>query len=373
VVDTLRADDFLLRFLLLALKTGDIRRVSQGLALLGGQVAALGTGHMPWAMHLVSEAEVLARRSSNAATIGLARMSKAIARYVAGELNEAANELMAAEQYFLGHCHGVGWELSTTRSFACFSLRLAGRLRELCERFDRYTADADRTGDRYLATNLRTYTSIVWLVRDNVARARKDIEGCLDSWPEDMYQIQHFFFLDARCEQAIYAEKPESALRAITAETPRLRRSGLLRVEAIRVEYLWILSRSLLAVAESAEQSKRRPYLKPARAAARLLCKGKTRAARAIGTAVSAAILNLTPGSDRREVLVLLDRAVAVAEATGGMLLAESARRWLGETMGGRRGDEILARSNGWMADQGVQNPARLSHLIAPGFRRSGN
>jgi serine/threonine protein kinase len=373
VVDTLRADDFLLRFLLLALKTGDIRRVSQGLALLGGQVAALGTGHMPWAMHLVSEAEVLARRSSDAATIGLARMSKAIARYVAGELNEAANDLLAVEQYFLGRCHGIGWELSTTRSFACFSLRLAGRLRELCEHFDRYTADADRTGDRYLATNLRTYTSIVWLVRDNVARARKDIEGCLDSWPADIYQIQHFFFLDARCEQAIYAEQPESALGAITAEIPRLRRSGLLRVEALRVEYLWIYSRSLLAVAESTEASKRRLYLKPARAAARVLCKGKTRAARAIGTAVSAAILNLTPGSDRREVLVLLDRSVATAEAIGGMLLAESARRWLGETMGGRRGDEILARSNGWMADQGVQNPARLSHLIVPGFRRNGS
>jgi hypothetical protein len=26
-------------------------------------------------------------------------------------------------------------------------------------------------------------------------------------------------------------------------------------------------------------------------------------------------------------------------------------------------------RSNRWLADQGVQNPARLAHLIAPGFR----
>jgi hypothetical protein len=357
----------------LALKKGDIRRVSQGLAILGGQVAALGAGYSGWAMHLVSEAEVLARRSSNPASIGLARMSKAIARYFFGEVGDAASELLAVEQYFLSHCHGTSWELATTRSFACFSLRLAGRLRELCDRFDRDTADADRTGDRYLATNLRTYTSIVWLIRDNVARARKDIEGCLDSWPKDMHQIQHYFELNARCEQAIYAEEPEIALKAIAAETPRLRRSGLLKVEGLRVDYLWISSRALLAAAESIEESKRLPYLRQARAHARRLCKGRIRVAKAIGTALTAAISNLTPGADRGQVLALLERAVATAEATGSMLLAESARRWLGEIMGGRRGEEICARSNGWMADQGVQNPARLAHVIAPGFRKNQN
>ena len=177
VVDTLRAVDFLLRFLVLALRTGDIRRVSQGLAILGGQVAAFGGRYFGWATRLVSEAEVLARRSSHPATIGLARMSKAIVRYFSGDVHDAANELLAVEQYFLNHCHGMSWELATTRTFACLSLGFAGRVRELCERFDRYTADADRTGDRYLAANLRTYPSVVWLVRDDVARARKDIEG----------------------------------------------------------------------------------------------------------------------------------------------------------------------------------------------------
>ena len=64
-----------------------------------------------------------------------------------------------------------------------------------------------------------------------------------------------------------------------------------------------------------------------------------------------------------------LERAVATAEAAGAVLLAESGRRWLGELAGGRRGEELRARSNGWMAQQGIQNPARLAHLVAPGFR----
>ena len=75
VVDILRADDFLLRFVILALKVGDMRRVAQGLAMLASQLAALGTSHCGWAMRLVSEADVLARRSGNHATIGIAAIS----------------------------------------------------------------------------------------------------------------------------------------------------------------------------------------------------------------------------------------------------------------------------------------------------------
>jgi eukaryotic-like serine/threonine-protein kinase len=371
VVDTLRAVDFLLRFIGLALRTGDIRRVSQGFAILGGQVAALGGRYFGWATRLVSEAEVLARRSSHPATIGLARMSKAIVRYFSGEVHDAANELIAVEQYFLNHCHGMGWELATTRTFACLSLSFAGRVRELCERFDRYIADADRTGDRYLAANLRTYPSVVWLVRDDVARARKDIEGCLDSWPSDVYQVQHYFHLKARCEQAIYAGEPRVAYQAIADEQPRLGRSGLLRVEGLRMDYHWICGRTAIAVAETVPESQRPIYLEEARHHARLLGRAYTQVAISLGQVVQAAVRNLTPGADPEHARMLLERAVATAESSGTLLLAESARRWLGEMTGGRRGRELRALSNGWMADQGVQNPARLAHLMAPGLRRA--
>jgi hypothetical protein len=366
-VDTLRADDLLLRFLMLALKSGDIRRVAQGLSALAAQVAALG-GRFGWAMRLASEAEVLARRSSDPATIGMARMCKAVVRYFAGEFDAAANDLMAVEQYFLSHCRGVSWELATARSFTCFSLRLAGRVRELCERFDRYTADADRTGDRFLGTNLRTYQTLVWLVRDDAARARKEIEGVLDAWPKDMYHLQHFFHLYARCEQALYSDKPEAAWQAILDERRRLQRSGLLHVSGVRIEHAWISGRAALALAEKVGASERKKLLRAARKCARRLRKAEHQTGMAMGAAIEAGVRWLSPGSDRNDGLFALDRAVATAEAAGALLLAESGRRWLGELTGGRRGEELRARSNGWMANQGVRNPARIAHLFAPGF-----
>jgi eukaryotic-like serine/threonine-protein kinase len=371
MVDAVRAVDFLLRFVLLALRTGDLRRVAQGLAVLGGQLAGFGGAGVGWAWRLVSEADVLARRSSDPATVGLARMCRAVARYFAGEFDACVGELLAVEQYFLKHCRGMSWELGTTRSFACWAMRLAGRVRELCERFDRYTADADRTGDRYLATNLRTYQSIVWLIRDDPERARKDIEGILEAWPADMYQVQHFFHLYARCEQALYCEKPEEAWQAIADDDPRLHRSALMTVSGIRIEYANIAGRVALAMAEKVAPGERQVFLRRVQQSVHRLRKCEHQTGVAMGATLDAGLRWLSPGADRSEGTATLERAVATADAAGAILVAESGRRWLGEMLGGRRGEEMRARSNGWMAQQGVLNPARIAHLIAPGFRRS--
>ena len=368
-VDTLRAGDFLLRFLMLALKSGDIRRVAQGFSVLAGQLAVFGGARFGWATRLASEAEVLARRSSDPATIGMARLCKALVRYFAGEFDAAANDLMAVEQYFLSHCRGVSWELATARSFTCFSLRLSGRIRELCERFDRYTADADRTGDHYVGTQLRTYQTVVWLVRDDLARASKEIDGVLDAWPKDMYQVQHFFHLYGRCEQALYGEKPELAWQAIADDSRRMKRSALSHISGVRIEHAWICGRVALAMAEKVGEDERRPLLRQARQCARRLRKSEHQTGVAVGAAIEAGVRWLAPGADRKDGIVALDRAVATAEAAGAVLVAESGRRWLGELIGGRRGEELRARSNGWMANQGVRNPARIAHLYAPGFR----
>jgi ATP/maltotriose-dependent transcriptional regulator MalT len=239
----------------------------------------------------------------------------------------------------------------------------------VCERVDRYTADADRTGDRFLSANLRSYLSIVWLVRDNPERAAKDLAGTLEGWPADTYHVQHFFHLYARCEQALYADKPESAFAAIQAERSRLASSGQLKVSGLRIENAWISGRVALAVAESKPMQERAPLLRMARQHAALLRKCEHQVGVAMGAALEAGATWLTPGVDRTQALGALDRAVATAETSGFTLLAEAGRWFLGERLGGRRGEEMRMRSHRWLADQGVQNPARLAHMIAPGFR----
>jgi serine/threonine protein kinase/tetratricopeptide (TPR) repeat protein len=369
VVDILHADDFLLRFLLLALKTGDIHRVAQGLSVLAGQIAAIGSSHFGFSMSLLAKADVLARRSSDPQTIGLVQMCKGVVHYFAGEWETARNKLTYVEQYFLSSCHGVSWELATTRIFACYALRMGGRLRELCERFDRYIVDADRAGDHYLSANLRTYHSIVWLIRDDLDRARKGIEGILDAWPGDRYQLQHFTHLFARCEQALYAGRPNDAYQAILAEDSSIRRSAMLKISAIHLEHGWLYARIALAMAEAAPMSQRLHFLRIAQKRVRFLRKADHQTGVAMEAAIAAGVCWLTPGQNKQVGIDMLDRAVATAEASGANLLAESGRHWLGELVGGARGEALRAKSNKWMVEQGVQNPTRLAYLIVPGFQ----
>jgi serine/threonine protein kinase len=371
VVDILLADDFLLRFLFLAFEVGDLRRVAQGLAVLGGQLAALGSSRMPFARKLIGRAEVLAHRSGDPAVMGLARMSKAVIHYFAGEWETALGELTAVEEHFLRHCHGVSWELATTRSFICFTLRAQGRLRELCDRFDRYTADADRTGDRYLAANLRTYMAVVWQVRDDIPRARRDAEGLLDCWPDDKYQVQHFFHLYGRCEQALYEDQPELAARAMSADEPRIRGSAMLKIRGVRGEYAWLTGRLALAMAERKPPAERGPLLRTAMRGARYLLKLDQQTAISMGALLAAGVRLLSPQSDRKQVALEIERVLENVDAAGARSLAVAGRYWLADIVGGERGAELRAAAERWMTEQGVLNPERLAYTILPGFRAS--
>ena len=369
VVDILHADDFLLRFIMLALKTGDNLRVAKGLCMLAGQIAALGQSYFEFSKRLLAQAQEIADRTKDPTTLGLTNMCKGVVQYFNGEWEAARNDLFAVEQYFLSTCFGVSWELATTRIFGCYSLRMGGRLKELCERFDRYTTDADRTGDKYLAASLRSYHSIVWLIRDDLPRAAKDIEGLLDAWPGDRYQWQHFTHLFARAEQALYAGTPEQAYSAFLEEDPKIHRSAMLKIRAIRLEHDWLSARVAVAVAARKPEKERSPYLARAEKSVRFLRKSDHQTGVAMGMAIEAALKWLTPESDRKAALALLEQAIGIADTEGAALLAESGRRWLGEHLGGDRGGELRARAELWMTGQDVKNPAALAGMIVPGFQ----
>ena len=186
-----------------------------------------------------------------------------------------------------------------------------------------------------------------------------------------MYQVQHFFHLYARCEQALYAEDPQAAFDAIRAEKSRLVSSGLLKVSGIRIENAWINGRVALALAEKRPAEQRASLFRLVRKHAALLRKCEHQVGVAMGAVLDAGVTWLTPGAARDKARSALDRAVATAETSGFLLLAEAGRWFLGESVSGRRGEEMRMRAHRWLADQGVQNPARLAHMVAPGFRKN--
>ncbi|HEX4900486.1 MAG TPA: hypothetical protein VFV61_08140, partial [Pyrinomonadaceae bacterium] len=49
-------------------------------------------------------------------------------------------------------------------------------------------------------------------------------------------------------------------------------------------------------------------------------------------------------------------------------LYAAAARRRLGKLIGGRRGEELLTEADAWMREQKIDNPERMTRMLAPGF-----
>ena len=64
-----------------------------------------------------------------------------------------------------------------------------------------------------------------------------------------------------------------------------------------------------------------------------------------------------------------LRRAGDGFDAAGMGLYAAAARRRLGELLGGDEGQTLVARADAWMRLQRIENPPRMTEMLAPGFR----
>ena len=53
-------------------------------------------------------------------------------------------------------------------------------------------------------------------------------------------------------------------------------------------------------------------------------------------------------------------------------LYAATARRRLGQLVGGDEGPGLVARADSWMLAHGVKNPAKFTNMYMPGFPAQG-
>jgi len=66
--------------------------------------------------------------------------------------------------------------------------------------------------------------------------------------------------------------------------------------------------------------------------------------------------------------VALVSQAIEGFEASHMQLYAATARRRLGEMIGGDGGAELIRQADGWMNKQEIKNPAAVANLMAPGF-----
>jgi tRNA A-37 threonylcarbamoyl transferase component Bud32/tetratricopeptide (TPR) repeat protein len=366
--DTIFGYVFGLRYFLLAVKLGEQVRAAKAVALLTGYTGVQGSVASERTRYLRELGRKLADESGAPEALGWWHATAASAHYLAGEFALSLAMSEEGESVFRNRCRGSAWEVSTMHIYTLQSLAQLGRLADLCKRTPAYLREATDLGDLYGAVNMRIgYANLRWLVSDDPDGARRDVGEAMSSWSKRGFHLEHYYELLALTNADLYAGDLPSARSRVETHWGELRRSLLLRVQAIRIQALVMRARVALATAETeAAPPARRRLLAGARGAHAGVVAARAAWAQPLAGLVLAAVERLE-GNDAGS-LTLLARVGSDFASVGMAAHEVVVRRMRGAVLGGDEGRALVASADEWLASQMVRAPARFAAMIAPGF-----
>lgn len=369
LIDNVRGADFNSRFLLEALRAGEVHRVGVAMSVEACYLSTQGGRATRRARGLVRQVEKLVeQRPDDKYLLAWATVADGIVGYFEGRFLAAEARLEQADHRFRAWTAGTTYERNNARLFRTFCLCHMGDLAKARLYADEYIRDAQRRGDRYLETSVRRYAGrVAFLLDDDPDEALRDLERVDWSPREGGYHLQHFWELEARGEIALYASSSRATLSSLEDNFADLARSLLLRVQSVRVRSRWLRARLLLSAADETEPTGAE-QAETAKLAKQLGKEG-------IGFAtvpsllVGAAVSLRTAASDEHAV-GRLRGAIEAAEKNDMYLHAAAARLRLGKILGGAEGEMLIAAGLEWFSEQRAANPWRMAETVAPGFGR---
>jgi len=361
MVHPMIANYFTTAGLRLALRLGIPARIAP---LLAFEALFRAVGGLPGEARALATAELyehLPRGGDDVYLSGLHAASRGLIAYFCGHFPEAATWLGKAEGIMREQPAGKGWELTNTRVFLLLTLRCLGECRELDERVGELLRDAERRGDRYSETTLTRGLNLVWLVRDNVAGARRALERRTWSPPDGTFHVQHWYEVRAEAETSMYTGELLGHAEAILAGVAKADHALLGRIISIGIENNWIRGRIGLVRAAKGDPS---GLALTAHAIAAL---GRRRESYAqVWVTLLQAGVALVKGDVERGAAGLA-AAEAIADAAHTGLMAASIRLRRGQLLGGDEGAALVATATAWMTAQGVRSPDRMARVWCPG------
>lgn len=364
VVDTIRGADFQTRGLLLALRAGEPFRVARSLAMEAAQAAMPGVSAKRRTARLLAQAASLAEQCDNPHALGLVTLARGVSAYLEGRWRDAQVSSDAGEAILRSQCQGVAWEIDTAHAFSLWSLSHLGEIGELGRRWPVLLKEARERGDLYAVMNLSTYImAIVRLAADRPDEAYDVLRQIMSQWSRQGYHVQHNDELWAAGLIELYRGDGPAAWNLVNGQWPALARSLLLRVQFIRTSMYFLRARCALAAATT---TKSPALLKVADRDARQLERELIPYAKPYSRLIRAGLAAIQ-GDSHAARIALADAATGF-DAVEMQLCAASARRTLGELIGGEEGRTLLDQANAWMTGQGIRNPARMTAMYVTGF-----
>jgi hypothetical protein len=365
MVDMIMGANFQSQGLLLALKAGARVRIGRALVVEAAQVVSTGLkGDFQRAQDLLSKVKGLSE--GHALLDAWVQVGEGAADYMCSHLITAEAHLDGAEAA-LRALPKVNWELGQLRVFRLSNLRRLGALLKMDELAEDYLRDASARGDLYAQTSITLCCARVWLRNDDVDQARRRLASVSWTPPEEGYHLQHWYAFSAEIEFELYEGNTENMLTRWESHFAALKKALLLRIMIVRTEASWIRGRLALVTAQHASGKDAARLTRIAESMARSLKKESDGFADVASSLLYATVARQQGDSEAAK--AKLQAAIYRADEVGMRLHGASARRRLGELVGGVEGEALSARADEIMRAEGIENPERMTEIYLPAFR----
>jgi hypothetical protein len=371
MVDNIRGADFNGRYLLLALRTGEPRRLIGALATEAGFLASQGRRSRRRARRMFAELSRLAAdHPDDPYTRSWLHIAEGTTEFLQGNFRPALRALEAVESVFAAGPAGLTYERNNARVFRVHVLRIMGAIRGQSALIAEQIRTGRQRGDRYLATTLELLQAHSLLARGNVDAARATVEGASWTPPATGFHLQHWYELRARVELAIYQGRASAAVDELLPRFAELDRSMIPRVQLVRAYATAVRARLLLAAAAEG-RAPDRARTEVVRAVRRLE-RERVGYARVFGLLVRAGLAAFDGAAARPDQIAALRDTIAVATDNDMALHRATAQALLGQLVGGDEGARLRAAALAYARDEDVVAPDRLFSMIAPGALAGG-
>ena len=365
VVDTVLGAALQGLHLRLALDAGEPYRISRALALEGGFLFVLAPGRRKYARAVIDQAQEMATRLGHPHALAMAVAAAGVAAYHIGKFRDSMQLMDRADGIFRDGCPGSPWERAMCELFVAIDRFYLGEIRELGVRSSRVVAEADERGDLFQSDTVRVQgLCTVALAQDRPLEVDETLSAAIDRWPNGGY-VHDCAGPLLQTRVRLYVEDGPGARVASQELWRRAEGAGLLHNQHQRLEVVHIQGAAALAAALAA--SSPRALLGEAARAARKIEAQHMDWARPLAGLLRAGIA--AQGGKAEPAAALLAEAERGFEAAEMALYAAAARRRRGQLLGGDEGRELVTAAEQWMRAQDIENPARMTAMLAPGFR----
>ena len=361
MVDNIRAADFNTRWLLLALKVGERTRCTFALATEIIYQASQGAKGTARARVLLDSLRELRSDTEDARLRAFILMAEGAVEYWACNLARADELITEAESVFREETAGTTLELKNARMFVIFTLRHRGAWARLRGEHEKYIAQAERTGDRYVLTSMNRYLSSLWLADDDIDGARRMVSEATWVPPTNVYHVQHWYEMEAHTEIAIYGDTIKSEMETLEPMFQALERSLTVRITTVKAMALGLRGRVALRLGGS-------DGIKRVSQAISKMAKVDNPRARVYGALLEAGRAGLR--RDDETAVAKLREAIEAATPLELNLHRTAARYHLGKLLGGDEGKQLVANAEAHMLAETIVNPARFADWFVPGLSR---